>query len=77
MADDSPPPSKNEIDAAMAGREVVGASASTIGQLLLLKLAFRTGDSTTICMRPKGAERLSQAVKQFLQTLPKGTESAS
>jgi hypothetical protein len=63
-------PSRNEVDDAIAkNREAVGAHGVTVGRLMFLKLVFRNGDSTTICMRPQGAKLLSQAVTQLIQAM--------
>lgn len=52
-----PLPSQNEIDDAQnEEREVVALSAYTIGQLLFLRVVFRTGHTSTIYMRPQGAD---------------------
>lgn len=60
-------PTDEEINVAVGKeREVVAFSATNRGQLLFLKLAFRTSDIATIFLDPVSADRLFRLLKKFL-----------
>jgi hypothetical protein len=61
-----PAPTMDEFNHAVeAGHEIIACSASKYGATIVLKVAFGSGDMSTVHLRPVGRSNLSAALRVF------------